>query len=129
MFLLNKVFVEVVSTYLVLKIVGKDQVVEITIKLSYLFFVFLGRFSSHFDDLSNSVDIVPKRQAAEYFQERNNESFDIIGRNDLSEPNRRENGGSPVPSNDILVKIAAKVNVGVIQPNNRNVKQPLYSGH
>ena len=127
--MLNEVFVEVVSTYLVLKIVGKDQVVQIAIQLSYFFFVFLGRFSSHFDDLSNSVDIVPKRQAAEYFQERDNESFDIIGRNDLSEPNRREDGGSPVPSNDILIEVAAKVNVGVIQPNNRNMKQPLNSGH
>jgi len=129
MALLDKMFVEIVCSDFVLEIIREDQIIEITVQSSDLFLIFFWRFWSHFDDLANSIDVVSEGQATKYFEKGNDEPFNIVGWNDLSEPNCRKNGGSPVPPYDVLIKIAVVVEIRAIQPHNRNVQRFFNSGH
>lgn len=86
---------------------SQGKIIKIPIKFSDLFLVFFWSLWSHFDDFSYCIDKVAKGHAAAYFYYWYNKSFDIIGWNDLSEPNCWQNCCSPVPSKDIFFDIGA----------------------
>jgi hypothetical protein len=100
-----------------------------------LLLIFFFRLASQFNECTDNVDEVSEGHAAYDLNNRNEKSFVVVcniitvtfGCN-FAKSNSRKNGGSPIPADDVLIKIGIEFDAVIRNPSGFNIAACLDYG-
>jgi len=98
------------------EVVCDTQQTKKTVERTYLLQILLRVLRANFDHLAHCVHEVAKEDTTGHFKQRHQKAFKIVRRRDVSKSHTRQNSATPVPSQNILVQVAAVRKVGIAQP-------------